>query len=115
MGKRCKRGYVLGVYNPQDCTYKYVRDWSLINTVDYASVFEFPDLALKHYNLMKDWIANDLDGEYQKEFGVKVNICKVFLTTHTTYKFNSKTCSTPQNVRLTKYNYYQKLAGVMNI
>ena len=97
--------YVVGLYDPEYCTYSYVSTLGHIRDVNSASTYESTDIALIQFDLKK--VQYSQDRFYIKK-GLKIMVSKVIVNS-----VRSKHHTRVMSVRLTKYNHYQKLASLM--
>jgi len=99
-------GYVLGCYDPEDCSYKYFGHFGFQPQLHGASVFENEEQVLRFFDEKKNGYCPD--GSANKR-GLRIMTSKVFIRVE---RDDTRLCC-PKNVTITKYNHYQKLASIM--
>ena len=97
--------YVVGLYDPEDCTYSYVSTFGHIRKVNSASTYDAPDSALIQFRLKKGQIRED---RFYNKKGLKVMVSKVIVK-----NIRTQSITKTMSVQVTKYNHYQKLASLM--
>ena len=102
-----KVGYVLGCYDPEDCTYEYFGFFGFQPELHGSTVFPSEKEALVEFDKKKNGFCPD---RAHRKKGLRILTSKVFAKVA---KSPMNTFRCPRDIQLTKYNHYQKLASIM--